>query len=97
MEAKEAMAGEKQKELAIQEFRESVRASTDLSDELKQLVDHVKMLTGSTAVYIGKVVLPIKKIDDEADDTSHIKAGAQPEIQFMHSSAEHQFMIDKVL
>ena len=74
-----------------------MRESQDLADELKNLVDHVKMLTDSTAVYIGKVVLPIKKIDDEADDLSHIKAGAEPQIQFMHSSAEHQFMVDQVL
>ena len=61
------------------------------------MVDHVKDITTSTAVYIGKVVNPKKAIKDGDDDNAHIDVNAQPEIQFMHSSSDHQFMVDKIL
>jgi len=43
-------------------------------------VDHLKVYTESSAVYVGKVTLPIKKINDNADDTAHINPDAVPQI-----------------
>ena len=39
--------------------------SRDLEEELQGLVDHIHENTGATAVYIGKVVNPLKKIKDD--------------------------------
>lgn len=57
----------------------------------------MKEFTDSTAVYAGKVVLPIKPIKEGSNDTAHILDGAQPQIQFMNSSQDHSFMVDKIL
>lgn len=82
---------------AKQKFRDKVAASKDLSDELQDLVDHLKEFTDSTAVYVGKVVLPIKAITEGSDDTAHILEGAQPQIQYLNSTKDHSFMVDKIL
>ena len=73
---------------AKQKFRDKVAASKDLSDELQDLVDHLKEFTDSTAVYDGKVVLPIKAITEGSDDTAHILEGAQPQIQYLNSTKD---------
>ena len=71
---------EEEKNDAKKKFRDKVAASKDLSDELQDLVDHLKDFTDSTAVYVGKVVLPIKPIVEASDDSAHILDGAQPQI-----------------
>ena len=53
--------------------------------------------TGSTAVYIGKIVKPYKKISEDADDQAHINDDAPSHIKFMHASGAHKFMVDKIL
>ena len=78
-------------------FKEQVAESKDLEDELQNLVTYLKEHTESTAVYIGKVVKPKKPITDESDDKAHIDEEAQPQIQFINSSPEHDFMVDKIL
>ena len=50
------------KEQQIEKFNMRVTNSKDLTDELQNLVDHLKEFTDSTAVYVGKVTKPIKKI-----------------------------------
>jgi hypothetical protein len=50
--------------------------------------------TDSTAVYVGKVVLPINPITDNSDDSAHVMDGAQPQIQFLNATTDHPFMID---
>lgn len=64
---------------------------------MNTLVNHLKEFTNSTAVYIGKVVKPKKPIKDEDDDKAHINEDAQVQLQFMNSSPEHEFMVDKIL
>lgn len=78
-------------------FQERVAESKDLEDELQTLTNYLKEHTNSTAVYIGKLVKPKKTITDEDDDKAHIDEGAQPQIQFVNSSSEHEFMVDKIL
>ena len=97
---KDRKADEKQGEERankIREFNEKVESSRDLEDELPALVDHLVHFTGATAVYIGKVVKPIKKITDSSDDRAHLDEDAPPQIQFCHASGSHAFMKDKVL
>ena len=48
-------------------------------------------------MYVGKVITPINPIKDGDDDTAHIKADAVPEIQFMYTTEDADFMIDKIL
>ena len=40
------------------------------------MVDHLKSVSDSTAVYIGKVIQPIKEIKEDDDDTAHIDPNA---------------------
>ena len=71
----------------MDDFDETVRDSKDLEVELPAFVEHLQKFTGSTAVYIGKVVNPKKKIKEDDDDTAHIDPEAQPEIQFTYTTA----------
>jgi hypothetical protein len=61
------------------------------------LVNHLKTTSDSTAVYIGKVVNPIKEIKEDDDDQAHIDPNAVAQIQFCHSDDSHNFMVDKIL
>ena len=54
-------------------------------------------MTNGTAVYIWKLVQPNKPITDSDNDKAHIDKEAEKVIHFMHSTKEHQFMIDKIL
>lgn len=66
------------KEQQIEKFNMRVTNSKDLTDELQNLVDHLKEFTDSTAVYVGKVTKPIKKIKESDNDRAHINSDAQP-------------------
>ena len=68
-----------------------------MSDELDTLVSHLQTNTGSTAVYIGKIVKPIKEIKDDSNDTEHLDPNAAEQIQFMHASGDHESLVDKIL
>lgn len=94
-EAKAAEEGDRQGK--IDEFNQKVNESKDLEYELPALAEHLQHFTGATAVYIGKVVQPKKKIKDDDGDTAHIDPGAEPMIQFMHATEGHDFLIDKTL
>jgi hypothetical protein len=61
-----------------EEFNLKVSESKDLSDNLQDLVNHLKKVSESTAVYVGKVVNPIKEIKEDDDDTAHIDPNAVP-------------------
>ena len=71
--------------------------STDLADNLQELVDHLKTNTGSTAVYVGKVVKPFGKIKEGDNDKAHIDPNAVDHIQMIHANADHQFLVDEIL
>lgn len=49
-------------------FNTLIQQSPDLSDQLQNLNDHLKVGTKATAVYIGKMVQPKKPINDRDDD-----------------------------
>ena len=88
---------EAKKKLEIEEFDKKVSESKDLTDNLQDLVNHLKKVSDSTAVYVGKVTMPIKEIKDEDDDTAHIDPNAVAQIQFVNSDDSHNFMVDKIL
>lgn len=73
-------AGAAQRQAKIDEFNLKVKDSKDLEYELPALAEHLQHFTGATAVYIGKVTQPKKKIKDDDDDTAHIDGGAEPMI-----------------
>lgn len=81
----------------IDAFNDLLGKSSDLSDQLQNLNDHLKEGTKATAVYIGKMVLPKNKIGETDNDTAHINNDATPQIQFCYADPEHAFLVDKVL
>jgi Dpy-30 motif len=93
----------KEKEVAerdakIQHFYEkTIGESTDLNDQMQDLADFLKQFTKATAVYIGKLVAPKKKIGEADDDTAHIDAEAQQIIHFLKATESHQYLVDKIL
>jgi len=81
----------------ITAFNNLIDQSGDLSDQLQNLNDHLKVGTKATAVYIGKMVMPKKKITDSDNDTAHVNDGATPNILFSYADPDHNFLVDKVL
>lgn len=76
---------------------EMIQNSGDLSDQLQNLNDHLRVGTKATACYIGKMVLPKNKISDTDLDNAHVNAEATPQIQFGYADPDHKFLIDKIL
>lgn len=78
-------------------FLRSLKGSTDLEDNLQELVDFIQEQTGATGVYFGKLVYPAKDIDEDADDKAHFDEEAPKVIKYTHASKGHEFMVDVVL
>ena len=88
---------EAEKEEKIKSFYQKLEKSKDLNDQLQDLVDFLQEHTGATATYVGKLVMPKKKIEDGDNDTAHIEEGAANIIHFLNASQDHKFLIDKTL
>ena len=106
MEDEEIIAEEEAKEdkspaavmnRAKEMFFRSIKSSTDLEDNLQDLVDFIQEQTGSTGVYFGKLVYPAKDIEEDADDKAHFDEEAPKVIKYTHASKGHEFMVDVVL
>ena len=78
-------------------FVDTISKATDLSDHLQDLTDYLKRFTNASAVYIGKLVAPKKRIRDDDDDTAHIDNDGDKIIHFSHSNEEHAFIVDTTL
>ena len=78
-------------------FFRSIKGSTDLEDNLQELVEFVQEQTGATGVYFGKLVYPAKEIEEDADDRAHFDEEAPKVIKYTHASKGHEFMVDVVL
>lgn len=93
--------GENKKEVEkkhkIQIFNDKVNKSHDLADQLQDLSEFLKEQTSSTAVYIGKLVNPKRRIEEDDDDKAHLDEGAEKIIHYIHSTKGHEFLVDKVL
>ena len=94
-EAKIAMEAAHQ--ATIDKFKGDVAAAHDLNDELQNLTDHLKKETDSTAVYIGKVITPHKKIEDGDDDKAHLNPDAEKVISFVNADEAHSYIVGKTL
>lgn len=81
----------------ITKFNGDVAAAHDLADELQNLTDHIKKETDATAVYIGKVICPHKKIEEGDDDRAHLNPDADKVIRFCNADSDHQYIVDKTL
>lgn len=57
----------------------------------------MKKETDATAVYIGKVICPHKKISDSDDDKAHLNADADKVIRFCNADDMHKYIVDKTL
>lgn len=68
-----------------------------MNDELQSMVDHLKKHTGSTSVYIGKLVAPKKPIKDLDDDQAHVDDTSEKMVLFSNASENCSFMVDQVL
>ena len=67
-------------------FVKKLKTSSDLEDNLQELVEFVQRETKAEGVYVGKLVYPAKEIEDDADDTAHQDNEANKVIKFMHAS-----------
>ena len=71
--------------------------SSDLTDQLQDLNDHLEQGTRATAVYIGKMEQPFKPISESDNDRAHIDKNAPHHIRFCHANKDHQFLVDQIL
>lgn len=85
------------KQAKIDDFNKKVMEQTDLADTLQDLSEHLKEFTGATAIYIGKLVSPLNKVEDGDDETAHINEAAEKIIQFGQATPGHDFLIDQTL
>jgi hypothetical protein len=60
-----------------------------LTDQLQELADYIKEFTSATAVYIGKLVAPKKKIGEEDDERAHLDEEASKIIHFLNATDKH--------
>jgi hypothetical protein len=57
-------------------------------------VNFLQDFTKSTAVYIGKLVAPKKKIAENDDEGAHLDEESKKIIHFLKSTEKHTFMVD---
>jgi len=57
----------------------------------------LKEFTAATGVYIGKLVQPLKEINEDDDDKAHIDEENPRVINFVQASDCHSFMKGKLL
>lgn len=78
-------------------FHEKIAFSTDLNDQLQELVDYLKTKTAATAAYIGKLVSPKRPINEDDDETAHVDEDAPKIIHYLHATKGHEYLVDKIL
>lgn len=68
-----------------------------MSDNLQELTNYLHEFTGATGVYIGKLLPPTVAVDDTADDRAHIIDDQPKVVKYIHTTKDHQFMVNKTL
>mgnify|MGYP006091378023 CR=1 FL=1 len=82
----------------IENFRNKIKKSDDLNEDIQALTNHLNEFTGASATYIGKIVKPIKTgLAEDANDQDHHLPGAKAQIEITNASAEYEFLIGKIL
>ena len=84
-------------EKQIADFFTKLSHSDDLHDNLEELTHFLAHHTGATGVYIGKLVFPIKPIDDDAAENDHLDEEAPKVIRYLYATPDHKFLIDRTL
>lgn len=69
----------------------------DLNDQLQELTGFVQEFTKATAVYIGKLVAPKRRIEDQDDENAHRDDEAAKIIHYLHATEGHEYLVDKFL
>lgn len=78
-------------------FYEKISFSKDLNDQLQDLADFLKTKASATAVYVGKLVQPKRKIQEDADEEAHKDEDAPNIIHFLKATKGHDYLVDKIL
>jgi hypothetical protein len=71
--------------------------STDLHENLEELANFLQKHTEATGVYIGKLVYPMKAIEDDAGEDDHEDREMPKVIRYMYATDSHKFLIDRSL
>jgi hypothetical protein len=85
------------REEKVKNFYESITQSEDLNDNLNLLCDYLSDFTGATGVYIGKLMVPMKDINEDDDDRAHLDEENPKVIRFLYANDNHEFMQEKIL
>ncbi len=64
---------------------------------MKELADFLKVHTGATGVYIGKLGFPIKPIEEDAGENDHLDEEAPKVIRYLYATDDHAYLIDRCL
>lgn len=79
------------------DFYAAINESRDLKDHLQYLVEYLKELTKSTAVYIGKYEPLKRRIKSDDDDKAHISEEGEKYVVYSHATEGHKYLVNKVL
>ena len=96
-DVEEQLKKEKEHSTKIDDFRDKVATSDDLSDMLQEFTHYLKEFTGATGVYIGRLIKPNKQIQEGDDDKAHENPEANEIIRYIYATQDHEFMINKTL
>ena len=80
-----------------EEFKDRIRSTLDVDDQLEELINYLKEETLSAAGYIGKLEKVKKPITLLDSDKAHIDEEAPSVIRYITASKGSEFMIEKVL
>ena len=53
--------------------------------------------TQATGVYIGKLVYPIRPIEEDAGENEHLDEEAPKVVRYLYATPDHKFLIDRCL
>lgn len=96
-EKEEELKSEKEKQSKMEDFRDKVNTTEDLSDLLQNFSIYLQQFTGATRVYVGKLIKPNKPIKDDSDDKEHEDPNTTEIIKYIHATPDQQFLIERTL
>lgn len=78
----------------IEDFRNKIKKSEDLHEDIQALTNHLQEFTGASATYVGKIVKPIKTgLPEDANDQDHHLPGAKAQIEIINASDKYEFLV----
>lgn len=61
------------------------------------MTEYLKVCTNATGVYIGELIKPKKKIEENDLDDAHLDPDAEEIIRYIHSTEKHEYLIKNTL